>query len=99
MRHFVITDCTWTYILNEDGAKKYVEDKDTELLKKWYSFLWMSPNPFGFKTCRWNNLYHILTTRRYVKKIIIVFRKTIREPDYEMKIYNIYKDIDKWIKF
>ena len=86
-------------MLDEDETKKYVEDKNTELLEKWYRFIWIAPNPFGFKTCRWNNLYHILTTRNHTNKIIVVFRRIISEPDYEMKIYNIYKDLKKEIKF
>ena len=89
MRHFVIIDNDKYHILNSKEAKKYIEDREWMLLENWYTYLGMSPNPYGFRNCLRNNISYIFDTR-IVSKILLVFRKDMA--DTVIMIHTIYNN-------
>lgn len=92
--HFVIADNNGTQILDASDANKYITDTIEQLYKEWYSFLWMSPNYLGFHEPRRTNIVYYLSqfyTLKRTHKVLLCFRKNIREPDICIHVYNITK--------
>lgn len=95
MYHFVIVDNNEHHILSSKEAKEYIENREWILLKNWYTYLGMSPNPYSFRNCLRNNISYVFDTRRNTNKILLVFRKNIHEDDIVIRVYPIHK---KWFR-
>ena len=94
MYHFIIVDNNEHHILSSKEAKEYIENREWILLKNWYTYLGMSPNPYSFRTCLRNNISYVFDTK-IVNKILLAFRKNIHEDDIVIRVYTIHK---KWFR-